>query len=113
MGGEQRRHPRVTGYAKALILGANTPGYVRDLSTSGCQVTFMQAVTAAPGSLLKIRVIAEHDPTIAPFEIELRVRWIRPDTLWWAIGGEIETVTGAQGRAEFERLVRYYAGEDQ
>ena len=110
MGSELRKNPRVSGYAKALLVGQMTPGYIRDLSRSGCQVAFMQSVAAAAGDLITVRVIAEHDPSIPPFEISLRVRWVKPDPLWWTLGGEIESVGGHEAQDIFEKLVDYYAG---
>jgi hypothetical protein len=111
MGSELRKDPRVSGYAKALVLQTMTPGYIRDLSRRGCQVAFMQPVAATAGDLLSIRVIAEHDATLPPFEISLRVRWVRPDAIWFAMGGEIETPPTAEPGAVFEKLVDYYAGK--
>ncbi len=107
MGSELRKDPRVSGYAKAILLPTMTPGYIRDLSRHGCQVAFMQTVNAAPGALITVRVIAEHDPSIPPFQIGLRVCWAKPDGIWYALGGQIEE-TGAS--AVFEKLVHYYAG---
>jgi hypothetical protein len=86
------------------------PGYIRDLSRSGCQVAFIQSVSVAPGDVVSVRVIAEHDPSIAPFEVRLRVRWVKPDEIWFAMGGELERVTEPTDRAAFEKLVDYYAG---
>ena len=110
MGSEQRKHPRVSGYAKALLLGPQVPGYIRDLSRSGCQVAFMQAVGVAVGDTVTIRVIAEHDPSMVPFEVKLHVRWVKPDPIWHAFGGEIESLKGSEGYGIFEKLVEYYAG---
>ena len=107
MGAELRRDPRVSGYAKAVMLPTMTPGYIRDLSRHGCQVAFMQEVAAAAGELVSVRVIAEHDPGIPPFQISLRVRWVKPDGIWYTLGGQIEE-TGAS--AAFEKMVDYYAG---
>ena len=110
MGTEQRRHPRVPSYAKALLLGPQMPGYIRDLSQHGCQVAFMQPVDAAIGSSLTLRVIAEHDPTIPNFELTFRVRWAKRDSIWYAFGGHIESVSSEQGETVFEKLVSYYQG---
>ena len=112
MGNEQRRNPRVSGYAKALLVGSMTPGYIRDLSRAGCPVAFMQSVPAYPGDLLTIRVIAEQSLSLPPFELSLRVRWLKPDPLWFALGGEIEAVSSPEGEKVFERLVEYYAGSE-
>ena len=110
MGSEHRENPRVSGYAKALLLGPTTPGYIRDLSKSGCQVAFMQPVAAAVGDLLNLRVIAEQSLNIPPFELGLRVRWMKLDDPWFALGGEIESVSCREDESVFERLVAYYAG---
>lgn len=110
MSAEQRQQPRVSGYAKALLVGPNTPGYIRDLSRTGCQVAFVETVAAAAGDLIKVRVIDEHDPSIPEFQISLRVRRIKPDALWCVLGGEIEAVSGHEDEKVFEKLVDYYAG---
>ena len=108
MGEDKRKHPRIVGYAKAVVAGAMTPGYIRDLSRTGCQVSFMQPISAATGSLLKMDVIAEHDPTIAPFQLCIRVRWLKADPPWYSLGGEIETLSCRADEECFERLVAYY-----
>jgi len=110
MEAEHRHQPRVSGYAKALLVGPNTPGYIRDLSRTGCQVAFVQTVAARAGDLIKVRVIDEHDPSIPQFQISLRVRRIKPDALWCVLGGEIESVSGHEDENVFEKLVDYYAG---
>ena len=110
MGNEQRKSPRVSGYAKALLVGPTIPGYIRDLSRAGCQVAFMQPVAASTGDLLRIRVIAEQSLDIPAFELSLRVRWLKPDPLWFALGGEIEEVSCREDENVFERLVEYYTG---
>jgi hypothetical protein len=110
VGAENRHQPRVSGYAKALLVGPNTPGYIRDLSRTGCQVAFVQAVPAVAGDLIKVRVIDEHDPSVPQFDINLRVRRIQPDALWCVLGGEIESVSGHEDENVFAKLVEYYAG---
>ena len=110
MESELRKHPRVSGYAKAILLGHMTPGYVRDLSRHGCQIAFMQAVPVAVGELITIRVIAEHDPSLPPFEVALRVRWVKPDSIWFALGGEVESLQDPESEAVYDKLLGYYAG---
>jgi hypothetical protein len=110
MGSELRKYPRVSGYAKALLLGPMAPGYIRDLSHSGCQIAFMQPVPVTAGELITVRVIAEHDASMPAFEISLRVRWVKPDSIWFAIGGEVESKQGLESETVYEKLVNYYAG---
>jgi hypothetical protein len=110
MESDQRRDPRVSSYAKAFLIDPPAPGYIRDLSRTGCQVAFMQPVPAAVGDLLAIRVIAEHDPSIQPFVIRLRVRWLKQDPIWFALGAQIEPLEDPSALGAFNKLVSYYSG---
>jgi hypothetical protein len=109
VGTEQRKDPRVPGYAKAVFVDRQIPGYIRDLSRSGCQVSFMQPIPAVVGDLITVQVIAEHDPTIAPFNVRLRVRRVVSDTLWHTLGTQIETIFDDKDAKAFEKLVTYYS----
>jgi hypothetical protein len=110
VGIEQRKDPRVSSYAKAVLLDRQIPGYIRDLSRSGCQVAFMQPVPAAVGDLITLRVIAEHDPSIPPIQIRLRVRRVTEDALWHTLGTQVETIFDQQEAQAFDRMVSYYSG---
>ena len=109
MSTEQRRLPRVAGYAKAIFTESMTPGYLRDVSMEGCQAAFMQPLPVAEGQTVTIKVIAVHDPSAAPFLLRLRIRWVRSDPLWFLVGGETEPVS-TDDAASLEKLVTYYAG---
>jgi hypothetical protein len=111
MGSEQRKNPRMPSYAKAMLVDPAIPGYIRDLSRSGCQVAFMQAIPASVGDVITVRVIAEHDQTLLPFLIHLRIRWTKNDDPWSTLGGQIEPMADPQEKKTFEQLVTYYAGE--
>ena len=110
MAGEQRRDLRVPSYAKAVLADGHIPGYIRDLSSSGCQVAFIQPVSAAVGDVITVQVIAEHDPTIAPFRIQLRIRRVVEDPPWHSLGTQVETIHDPKEAEAFERLVSYYSG---
>jgi PilZ domain len=109
VGTEQRKDPRVPGYAKAVFVERQVPGYIRDLSRSGCQVSFMQPIPAGVGDLITVQVIAEHDPAIPPFTVRLRVRRIVADVLWYSLGTEIEGILDSKEIDAFDRLVSYYS----
>jgi PilZ domain len=110
--GEQRKYRRVPSYAKAILVEGQVPGYIRDLSAGGCQVMFLQPVRAAVGDLVTVRVIAEHDPTIAPFQVRLRVRRLIDDPPWYSLGTEIEGKVGPGEESAFQALVGYYSGAE-
>jgi hypothetical protein len=109
MGAEQRRHERATAQAKAVFVDTITSGYLRDLSTSGCQVAFMTPVPAKEGQIVTIQIVPVHDPAAAPFHIQLEVRWLRNDPLWFLMGGKTQGVTALDSEA-LGKLVDYYLG---
>ncbi len=109
MEADQRKDPRVPGYAKAVFVDRQIPGYIRDLSRSGCMVSFMQPIPAAMGDLITVQVIAEHDPSIVPFHLRLRVRRVAEDALWYSVGTEIEPISDPGDAKAFDLLVSYYS----
>ena len=109
MGSDKRKHPRVPGYAKAIFVDQQIPGYIRDLSRSGCQVSFMQPLPAAVGDLITVQIIAEHDPSIVPFQVRLRIRRVIEDALWYSVGTEIEAISRPSDAQAFDQLVSYYS----
>jgi hypothetical protein len=108
MGSEQRKQRRVKGYAKVLFTKTMTPGYIRDLSTTGCQVSFVQTVPAGFADLIELQVIGGEDPRIRAFSFSLRVRWTRSDGIYFSLGGEIEGVQDQAEAGPFGELVDYY-----
>ncbi len=108
MGTENRKSPRMAAYAKAVHPATATPGYIRDLSGTGCQVAFVQPLPVRAGELVEVLVIAEHDPSIPPFPLRLVARWSRADGIWFCVGGEIAEPDSSEAGGGFERLVAYY-----
>jgi len=107
---EQRKDPRVRGYAKAVLVQGAIPGYIRDLSSFGCQVGFLQPVAGAVGDVISVRVIAEHDPLIAPFLVRLRIRRVIEDPPWHSLGTEVEAIRDPKEAEAFQKIVSYYRG---
>ena len=110
MGSENRREDRVRGYAKVLFSPLMTPGYMRDLSRTGFQVSFLQKVPAAPGDVISILIVAGTEAATPEVSVSLRVRWVREDGLYHCLGGEIEGVASAEDKARLDTLVEYYEG---
>jgi hypothetical protein len=108
MGSEQRKQQRIKGYAKVLFTKTMTPGYIRDLSNTGCQVSFVQAVPAGSADVIELQVIGGDDPGIRSFSFFLRVRWTRSDGIYFSLGGEIEGVPKDAEAGPFGKLVEYY-----
>ncbi len=110
MGSENRRQDRVKGYAKVLCNPSMLPGYIRDLSRTGCQVSFLQDLPASTGEVIQLTVVAGEQSGTPAFSFSLRLRWKKTDGLYFFFGGDIEGVSSPEEQDRFEKLVEYYQG---
>jgi hypothetical protein len=95
-----------------LFIANMTPGYIRDLSRTGCQISFVQAVQANVGEVIEIQVVAGGEPQIVPFALRVLIRWVKSDGVFFSLGGEfVDVPTGAK-ESPFARLVDYYQGKE-
>jgi hypothetical protein len=111
MGSELRKQQRVRCYAKVLFAETMTPGYVRDMSATGCQISFVQPVPAGPNDVIELSVVAGGGTQISPFTFHMLVRWAKNDGIYFAIGGDIHGVSSETEEGSFAKLVSYYQGE--
>ena len=111
MGSEQRRHARATSYAKVVLTPSGVPGYIRDLSQSGCHVSFIMPVGVSVGDEIRLEVTTGGGIDIPVFTLRLVVRWKKEDGLYFSVGGETPGDWQEPTGSPFERLVEYYAGE--
>jgi hypothetical protein len=107
---DKRKDQRVPSYAKAILADGHVPGYIRDLSISGCQLAFISPLSVSVGDVITVQVIAEHDPSIVPFQLRLCIRRVTEDPPWHSLGTQIETIRNPKEAESFERLVSYYSG---
>jgi hypothetical protein len=110
MGSENRRQERIKCYAKVVFTKTMTPGYIRDLSATGCHISFIQPIEAEREDVIDIKVVAGGNPQDPPFAFPLRVRWIKVDGIYFSLGGEIAGGIKESDKEPFARLVAYYQG---
>jgi hypothetical protein len=110
MGSENRRNDRVKCYAKVVFTKTMIPGYIRDLSDTGCHISFVQPLEVKPEDVIEIKVVAGGDPQDPPFAFPLRVRWVKPDGIYFSLGGDVSEGIRETDKAPFARLVAYYQG---
>ena len=105
MGADQRKQPRTRGYAKAIHAASGIPGYVRDLSVTGCYVSFLKPIDVHIGDEIEIQIVSGGGVDVPPFSLRLVVRWKKEDGIYFSIGGELP---GDTADPHFTRLVEYY-----
>ncbi len=107
MGVEQRQSPRVSCYAKVLY-ARKTPGYIRDLSLTGCHISFVQQIPATAGDIIEVEVVAGGGAQISPFRVHLVIRWAKSDGIYFSIGGDVAGAASPEEQQSFTKLVQYY-----
>ena len=110
MGKERRVHVRRRSFARVLIEIEGRLGYVADMGPSGFRGLFLDGSTLLPGSRLRI-MMAFDELGIAPFELEVLVRWSAYDVGAVEAGFELPFDLSAGARKGFDIIGRYYAEE--
>lgn len=111
---EQRGNRRSRGYAKVTVQarGAGAPGYLRDISPTGCLLGLLEPLPVQRGDLLEVRVLADPEVGVPPFQVSVRVAWTRTDPVYFSVGGTVEPQAGSSdpGRRKrnLETLYEYY-----
>jgi hypothetical protein len=111
VGSEQRRHKRTHGYAKVVFRRDAVPGYIRDLSESGCKVDLLRPITVSRGDLVELEVIPEQEMGIAQFKLCIKVQWVSAGSVFFSIGGRREPSLNMETEGLFQKLADYYEGD--
>jgi hypothetical protein len=106
MGEDQRKDPRNKAYAKVLLEGSGTLGYLRDLSREGCQLAFIGNPSVDKGAVVSLEVLPAEEMEIPPFSMDVRIMWTRNDPVYYLAGGLINST---QDEERLKRLFQYYA----
>ena len=105
MGEDQRRNPRNKAYAKVLLEGSGTLGYLRDLSREGCQLAFIGNPSVDKGGDVTIDVLPAEEMKIPRFSLEVQIMWTRKDPVYYLAGG---LITSTQNEERLAQLFKYY-----
>ncbi|MCK5007406.1 MAG: PilZ domain-containing protein [Spirochaetia bacterium] len=109
MGKEQRKSPRNKTYAKVLLEGSSTLGYLRDLSRDGCQLALIRPLPVQKGDSLTVSVLPVEEMGIPRFSVTVEIMWIRSDPVYFLVGATIAPVTDRESEERLEELFKYYA----
>lgn len=105
---KSKRSDRETCYAKALILENNLPGYVRDISQTGCRIDLINSVDWEPGDNIKVAIIPDPSLEIGSFRGTLEIRWVKKSEIYYLVGAQIISVKDEESRKNYKRLLHYY-----
>ncbi len=87
---------------------ANTPGYLRDLSSSGCQISFVKHLPVQKQDVLPLIIIPGEEIGIPTFRVSLKVHWTSLDTIYFSLGGKIDPLPGKENEERLKKLYDYY-----
>ena len=105
MAEDQRKNPRSKTYAKVLLPGSGTLGYLRDLSKEGCQLAFIGNPQVARDTVVSIEVLPAEEMGIPSFWMEVQIMWTREDPVYHLAGG---LIASTQDKQRLEQLFQYY-----
>jgi len=108
MNEEKRNGPRLKAHAKILIKGREMPGYLRNLSQEGCQISLAGPLELRREEALAVAVLPDPDAGILPFNFFVQVLWTRADAVFFNLGGPLSPFPGKQHEEGLRRLRAYY-----
>ncbi len=108
MSEEQRGNVRLKTHAKILIKGWEVPGYIRDLSQEGCQISLTRPIDLRREQALAVAVLADPETGVTPFNFFVQVLWTRADPVFFNLGGPISPFPGKEHELGLRRLYEFY-----
>ena len=108
MSQEQRSGARLKTHAKILVKGWEIPGYLRDLSQEGCQISLTRPLQLKREEALAVAVLPDPEAGITPFNFFVQVLWTRADPVFFNLGGPIAPFPGEEHERGLRRLYAFY-----
>ncbi len=96
-------------FAKVVLVKDNSPGYLRDISKSGCYIALLKPAVVEKQDILELIIIPGDEIGIQYFKLNLEVLWIRTESLYFCLGGKVSALPGPENKERLEQLIRYYA----
>src|SRR3990172_3619836 len=101
----RERPPRRGTYARVLYGSGENPGYLRDLSTDGCRISFVEPVEVPEGSDLAVQVVPDLAVGIEAFRVTLKIKWIRQESVFCSVGAEVSRFPTGEDQVRFGELL--------
>jgi hypothetical protein len=106
---EHRKEKRFISYAKVILIGKESLGYLRDINSLGCQIDFIEHPPIKEGDQIDIRIIPNEELNLPAIQLTLTVRWIKEDAVYYSIGGSLSVVPDQYSDA-YQKLLSYFKG---
>ena len=102
------RSERENCYAKVIFKESNTPGYVRDISSTGCRFDLLESVSWDIGEKKKVVIIPEEEVGFSPIHGTVEIRWIKKKDIYWSIGSLLISVKDEDSKKNYRLLLNYF-----
>ena len=106
---EHRKEKRFISYAKVILVGMESLGYLRDINSLGCQVDFIEPPPIKEGDDIEIRIIPNEELNLPPIQLTLSIKWIKTDAVYYSIGGALSVVPDKYSET-YQKLLTYFKG---
>jgi hypothetical protein len=108
MSHEPRREVRHKTHAKVVVKGHEVPGYLRDLSRTGCRLSLIRPLELKREEALTVTVPANPELGLLQSGFFLLVLWTQADPVFFNVGGQIRPLPGQENEQGLQRLFEYY-----
>ncbi len=105
---EMRREDRSKAYAHVILVEENIPGYLRDVSESGCQISFIRQFPVKKEDLLTLIIKPGKVIGIPDCKVIFQVIWTRSDSMYFSVGGRVKPQPGDKNQENLQKLYEYY-----
>ncbi len=106
---EHRKEKRFVSYAKVILVGKESLGYLRDLNSLGCQIDFIEPPSIETGDQIQIRIIPNEELNLPNIQLVLTIRWMKQDEIYYSIGGALSEAPNEHSEA-YQELLTYFKG---
>ena len=103
------RLPRRGTYARVLLGDGENPGYLRDLSPTGCRLSFVEHVDRGAGQSMEVEVIPDSSSGVEPFAVKLVIKWVRQEHVYCSVGAAVTQFPTDLDQTRYDELLAHHS----
>lgn len=104
----RRAKTREKCYAKVWFPEADTPGYLRDISSKGCRIELLKPQKWETNDTMRVEIIPDDIMEIGNVTGTIEIRWTKTEDFYWAVGSKFVSVKDKQSLENYKKILHYY-----
>ncbi|MCL2181304.1 MAG: PilZ domain-containing protein [Treponema sp.] len=103
--------PKYNIDAGITISGFEGEGQVGNVSLTGCSMMSVTYINIIPGEVYKLKFIPAQKDNMKPFNLSMKLNWIKSSETLFLAGFELEGATGGEHLKQYVEILRSYGIE--